>query len=263
MVPAWIGSIPIASAKREGPPKAENTSSKVFMGSVIRNVLSEVKTQRINFSATFRIMEPWQRLRQLRKNAGYDTPSDAAKAFGWVRSTYISHENGTRGLRKAVAGRYEKAFRTKPGSLLYGEERTPEPRGRRGEPDTALRVPLIALISAGTLSDVNLDEAEETILVAGMPPNGNYLAMRVSGDSMDRVSPDGSIIIVDRDVRDPVNGRYYVFSMRGEATYKIYRAGEPSYLEPYSTNPANKPIFIKGKRGLVVVGRVRRTLLDL
>jgi SOS-response transcriptional repressor LexA len=208
-------------------------------------------------------MEPWQRLQQLRRNAGYETATDAAKAFGWNRPTYISHENGTRGLRKDSAGRYEKAFRAKPGSLLYGEERTTEPRNRRVEPDMVVRVPLIALVSAGSLSDINLDEVPETIPVARLSPNRSYLAMRVRGDSMDRVSPDGSIIIVDRDVRDPVNGKYYVFSLRGEATYKIYRSGDPSYLEPYSTNPANKPNFIKGKKGLVVVGRVIRTMMEL
>jgi phage repressor protein C with HTH and peptisase S24 domain len=233
------------------------------MSTVIHNVLSEVKTQRINFSATFRIMEPWQRLQQLREKAGYETPTDAATAFGWKRSTYISHENGTRGIRRAVAGRYEKAFRGKPGTLLYGEERTELPRSPKGAPEMVIRVPLIALISAGSLADISLDDAPETIPVAGLPPNGNYLAMRVTGDSMDRVSPDGSIIIVDLDVRDPVNGRYYVFSQRGEGTYKIYRGGDPAYLEPYSTNPTHKPNFIKGKKGLVVVGRVRRTLLDL
>lgn len=207
-------------------------------------------------------MEPWQRLRELRKRAGYEDAVDAAKAYGWKTSTYISHENGTRGLRPSVAQRYARAMKGKADWLLYGEERPSKPAGRH-DADAVVRVPLIALISAGTLSDVTLDGADETIPVAGLPANGNYLAMRVSGDSMDRVSPDGSIIIVDRDVRDPVNGRYYVFSMRGEATYKIYRSSEPTYLEPYSTNPANKPIFIKGKRGLVVVGRVRRTILDL
>jgi phage repressor protein C with HTH and peptisase S24 domain len=68
-----------------------------------------------------------------------------------------------------------------------------------------VRVPLIALVSAGSLSDINLDdEVPETIPVARLSPNRSYLAMRVRGDSMDRVSPDGSIIIVDRDVRDPV-----------------------------------------------------------
>ena len=32
---------------------------------------------------------------------------------------------------------------------------------------------------------------------------------------MDRVSPDGSIIVVDRNHRDLIHGRYYVFSVRG------------------------------------------------
>ncbi len=50
--------------------------------------------------------------------------------------------------------------------------------------------------------------------------------------------------------------------MRGETTYKMWHA-EPAYLAPYSTNPANQPIIVTRKRDLNVIGRVRRTVLDL
>lgn len=123
-------------------------------------------------------------------------------------------------------------------------------------------IPLVSWVSAGKLSEAEMDESADKVAVAGLG-DGDFIALRVVGDSMDRISPDGSIIVVDRSIKDPVHGRYYVFSLRGEATYKQYRAGDPSYLAPYSTNPENRPIFIKGKRDLVVVGRVRRTILDL
>ena len=38
---------------------------------------------------------------------------------------------------------------------------------------------------------------------------------------MDRVSPDGSIIVVNKAERELMNGRPYVFSLRGETTYKL------------------------------------------
>lgn len=92
---------------------------------------------------------------------------------------------------------------------------------------------------------------------------GEFFALRVEGDSMDRWSPDGSVIVVNRADREPVNGKAYVFFHKTEGTtYKLWHA-EPEYLEPHSTNPANKPIFIKRKKDLEVVGRVRRTVLDL
>lgn len=208
-------------------------------------------------------MEPSDRLRQARERAGYEKAVDAAKAYGWSVSTYISHENGTRGLRPKVAQKYAKALKIKADFLLYGTitpDRVPVEKRAR---DAVIMVPLLSWVSAGQLSfDADTDPDMERIAVAGLG-NGDFIALRVAGDSMDRVSPDRSIIIVDRDVKDPVNGRYYVFSIRGEATYKIFRAGDPAYLEPFSTNPQNRPIFIKGKRDFRVVGRVRRTLLDL
>jgi len=79
---------------------------------------------------------------------------------------------------------------------------------------------------------------------------------------MDRWSPPGSIIIVNRVDKDLVTGKSYVFSIRGETTYKRWQP-EPPRLEPYSTNPAHQAIFLKRKNDLDVIGRVWRTVLDL
>ena len=124
-------------------------------------------------------------------------------------------------------------------------------------------VPEISWVSAGKLADtgepVPTDEAK-THWIADLGA-GDYFALRVVGDSMDRVSPDGSVIIVDRADRELVPGKYYVFSLRGEATFKTWEP-RPPHFAPYSTNHSNKPEFL-GKRDFIVVGRVRRTLLDL
>lgn len=127
------------------------------------------------------------------------------------------------------------------------------------------RIPLLSWVSAGQLAD-----ADSQILIQDVPllafadlGRGDFFALKVEGDSMDRVSPEGSTIVVNRDERDPVSGKAYVFFHRTEgATYKLWHS-DPDYLEPFSTNPAHKPIFVKRKKDLEVVGRVRRTLLDL
>ncbi len=83
---------------------------------------------------------------------------------------------------------------------------------------------------------------------------------------MDRLSPDGSIIVVNRRDRELVPGRCYVFAIGGQTTYKRWqpaRGDDPAYLEPYSTDPIHKPIFIHRKRDFGVIGRVKRTVLDL
>jgi len=125
-------------------------------------------------------------------------------------------------------------------------------------------VPVLSWVSAGQLAEGESTPSGEgkTIPVAGLS-RGDYFALRVVGDSMDRYSPEGSFIIVNRAETKLVPGKPFVFGLRGEATYKLWRPGPPPRLAPYSTNPANEPIFPDQKRKVFVVGRVRRTILDL
>ncbi|MDD9731586.1 helix-turn-helix domain-containing protein [Mameliella sp. AT18] len=60
------------------------------------------------------------RLRAARMQAGYETSSDAARAFGWTISTYAGHENGSRGIRQEAAQRYASAFNVSVEWLTYG-----------------------------------------------------------------------------------------------------------------------------------------------
>lgn len=129
---------------------------------------------------------------------------------------------------------------------------------------SVLNIPLLDWVSAGQLLETHSQIAEgdvERIPIANDLGTGKFIALKVEGDSMDRISPSGSVIVVDLAERSLVTGRYYVFSIKGEATYKMWHA-DPPYLAPYSYNAANTPIFVKGKN-LAVVGRVRRTVLDL
>lgn len=66
-----------------------------------------------------------QRLRQARKQAGYRTMQDAAKAQKWSYATYKSHECGERGIRVKAATIYASVFRVTPGWILTGENPPP------------------------------------------------------------------------------------------------------------------------------------------
>lgn len=65
--------------------------------------------------------EPHERLAEIRAAAGYETPTDAARAFGWNETTYRSHENGVRGIKSDTAVRYAKAFRSTAAFILTGQ----------------------------------------------------------------------------------------------------------------------------------------------
>jgi transcriptional regulator with XRE-family HTH domain len=56
-------------------------------------------------------MQSHERLRHARERAGYVRGTDAARAFGWPLSTYLGHENGSRGITKEAAERYAKALK--------------------------------------------------------------------------------------------------------------------------------------------------------
>jgi SOS-response transcriptional repressor LexA len=124
-------------------------------------------------------------------------------------------------------------------------------------------VPLISWVSAGKFESVCDVEHPGEVLqipVAGLP-KGDWIALEVTGDSMDRLSPPGSRILINRRETELCSGGcYVVITEQGEATYKRYRSN-PDRFEPVSTNPAHEPIFPNSP--VTVVGRVRRTLLEL
>ena len=68
---------------------------------------------------------PADRLKLARERAGYKDAKSAAEAMGAKVSTYLQHENGTRGLPASRAQRYGRFFRAAPEWLLYGKGTEP------------------------------------------------------------------------------------------------------------------------------------------
>lgn len=123
-------------------------------------------------------------------------------------------------------------------------------------------VPILSWVSAGAMAR---DDAQQDVIGeaegGGLDPRGQWIALRVEGDSMDRISPPGSLIFVNlSDRRLVTNACYIITNGEGDATYKRFRANPPRF-EPVSTNPAHEPIFPDGEP--VVLGRVRRSVLDM
>lgn len=200
--------------------------------------------------------EPKHRLQQIRAAAGYDTPSDAARAHRDINvNTLISHENGNRGISKGAAQKYAKAFGSTPGWILYGEEDDRQP--------DAIEVPVLSPVSASNLRDqptVTEADVQRWLRVADLP-RGDWFALGVEGTSMNRVAPDGSIILVNRADSRLLDGRFYVFATNtGAATFKQYRKN-PDRLQPFSTEPDH--FSIPASDDLYVIGRVRRVITDI
>lgn len=68
---------------------------------------------------------PASRLRVARLRAGYETAKDAAEALGFPVSTYLAHENGSRGYPAKKAYTYARRFKVREQWLLYGVGEAP------------------------------------------------------------------------------------------------------------------------------------------
>ena len=110
------------------------------------------------------------------------------------------------------------------------------------------------------VGEVSATHAAQKLVTGDLPP-GDWFALRVKGDSMDRVAPDGSVVLVNHADRRLVPGAFYIFGDYGEATFKRFLDKPVRLLAPYSTNPSHDPIA--PKPGFVVIGRVRRVVTDL
>jgi SOS-response transcriptional repressor LexA len=200
--------------------------------------------------------EPKDRLRQAMMDAGFAKPVDAARAIREInQNTLTSHLNGNRPISRQAAEKYGRLFNVRAGWILFDEE---------AEDDTSdVSIPLVSMVSASHLREqpgVTPADIDRWIRVADVP-KGDWIALTVEGDSMDRIAPDGSIILVNRADDRLLDGRYYVFSLgNGAATFKRYRRN-PERLQPFSTNPDHVSIPVDDD--LYVFGRVRRVITDV
>ena len=197
-----------------------------------------------------------QRIALARKAKGW-SQQQLAESIGSSQSTVAGWETDKRTPKRADVARI--AIKTGVSiAELEGMDFA------RAGSSSAEEVPLLSWVSAGVVADIGslgLEEAEDFYPAPGLPP-GRYFATEVRGDSMDRISPEGSIIIVNAADRRLVSGKPYVFRLGGETTYKLYYREPVTRLEPCSTNPNNKTIF-PNDREWAVVGRVVRSVLDL
>lgn len=127
-------------------------------------------------------------------------------------------------------------------------------------------VPVLSLVSAsGFVSSDHVAELEDAPRepAPGLSPQGRWVAFRVEGDSMDRISPPGSVIFVNlNDKRLVPNACYIVADENNAATYKRYRP-DPDRWEPVSTNPKHQPLFPSPGNAPEIIGRVCKSLIDL
>lgn len=200
-----------------------------------------------------------ERLKDARARAGYETATDAARAFGWNDVTYRAHENGGRGLKPSIAKRYASAFKVSADWLLYGD------KSSRPEQDVPLgELPVVSVPYAGPLEAGAFREAEMYAQQEHEPvdvprdkrfPKARQSAYLIKGDSMDLAGLLEGDYVVAVDYIDycdtqgpPINGAKVIVERTSngghmvERTVKeLHRVGGDYELRPRSSNPRHKP----------------------
>lgn len=135
---------------------------------------------------------PNDRLRKARIRAGFETPADAARRFGWNENTYKSHENGARGFKRDGAVEYARAFRVSPSWLLLGGDTN------HNVVSEIIDIPVAGVASGGIFrmqDAVAISRAGVPAMnIHGVDPSHQY-ALQVDGPSVDREIPEGAFAI--------------------------------------------------------------------
>lgn len=180
------------------------------------------------------------------------TQETLAVDFGRDRSVISRLLDGKLAVKLDHIKTLARAFQVSPFEILYRcgfwEEGVPR----------VVSAPILNSVEAGRFVETEPDRPPHGaggVLVEY--PSDKLFALEVSGDSMDRVAPDGSIIIVDYSRKLLRDGDLCVVRRDGEATFKRFRADlRGPWLEPDSNNPRHAPIMPAEGEQIEVVGLV-------
>lgn len=115
-------------------------------------------------------------------------------------------------------------------------------------------IPLVGSVPGGNWREA-VQQPLGSIPVPDADLPADAIALRVEGDSMDKIVPDGATVIFSPGDKALYADNYYVvINGEGETTFKQYQT-DPARLVPCSTNPRHKDIII-GEGPFEIVGRV-------
>lgn len=210
-----------------------------------------------------------ERIRHARKALDL-TQGEVADFFNIKRVNVTQWEGDTTRPDQAKLAKLPELLGGSIEWYLTGTGKSPDdtPNTKQETFDNYLRVPLVSWVSAGRMGEsqsVEIDDIDElpSIHAPDLDPSGDWIALRVDGRSMDKISPHDSIIFVNRKDKNLVDRGIYVFADgEGGATFKQFRY--PNRLCVMTTKTDDyKDIVIEDGNMPEVVGRVKKTILDL
>lgn len=177
-----------------------------------------------------------------------------AEAIGTTLNNLGKLERGDRRLNQDWINKIASALQVEPQEVIASTS-----EGVLDGAEPAIAIPILGEVPAGPWrEEVRSPRGWEH--VAKSEVTRNSYALKISGDSMDRIVKDRATIIVDPDDRDLFHQRLFVVRGPDGVTFKQY-LDAPARLVPCSTNPEHKTIAAND-REYEVVGRVKKVMLD-
>ncbi len=185
------------------------------------------------------------------------TQSDLAKKIGTTQQQIARYESGSNDVKSSVLIKMSEAMGVTISYLLGLES-----EGVNAAPDAFTDVPLYGSIAAGTPIEMVAVEGSHPIPVDVYKRFPKSFLLKVEGDSMNKILPNGCYALVDPCQTTDCNGAPYAVCVNGyDATIKRVRKLNNGFeLVPDSTDPTyakktynyNEP----GTEEITVIGRV-------
>ena len=180
---------------------------------------------------------------------------DLAERLGTTQQTIQRYESGARDIKSSVLVSLSKVLGVTI-SYLLGMENASIPN------NSTVDVPLYGSIAAGTPIEMISSKSSQPVPIEVQCRYPSAFLLRVRGESMNRVLPNGCFALIDPEQREPINCKAYAVCVNGyDATIKRVRRLQNGFeLAPDSLDPTYKPtVYDYGEPGtdaITIIGRV-------
>ena len=204
------------------------------------------------------IDEPPNRIAEWRKRRGLTQAALAKRCKPTIAQQQIHKlERGERRLTDEYMRILARALNCTSHELLPLTDLSPVAQSLR-------RVPIVSWVSAGKMIEaiqaLHPGSEDESVYVTFA--TDKLFALRTRGNSMNRRAADGTVIVVNPEDRNPIDGKAYIVAIDGNVMFRVYRAN-PIRFEADSDDPEYGVIVPREDSEVAIIGRVIKAIADM